>query len=76
MVPLLIVVCKILLLAAFLWYVFIHKSHPYEVKGDPWGLYDSPTNSAKKHLQQVAQNRPFFAPKSDQSNGWIMGGDR
>jgi hypothetical protein len=72
MVSLIVVACEILLLALFLWYVFIHESHPYEITGDPWGLYDSSTKSANRHVQQVTKNRAFFEPKSDRSNGWII----
>ena len=72
MVSLVVVACEILLLATFLWYVFIHKSHPYEINGDPWGLYDSSTKSANSHVQQVTQNRAIFEPRSDRSNGWII----
>jgi hypothetical protein len=55
------------------WYVFLHHTKPYEIKGDPWGLYGDGSEAVETHTDMARATTFIYTAVDDP--GDLFGGE-
>jgi len=49
-----VVAIELWFFVALFWFIFIYEPGPYQIKGDPWGLYEKPRDLGKPGSQHMS----------------------
>jgi hypothetical protein len=54
------------------WYLFFHHAKPYEIKGDPWGVYGDGSEDVENHAD-FSRSETFICTSIDDPSDLFCG---